>query len=298
MERPPILKPPPAPKPYNPFRHLKRTETRLTIAMAIRCKDGVIVASDRRGMDELAFTEDIAKIYEVENTNRSLLAFTTDSLDWLHQFLESLRDTRTNEGDLQRVKLTLQKYNHYVSDNFRSYPKDANFGGIFATLDNEEHVPKIYQFSGQTEPFEESQYSRIVIGSGARRGLVFFRLAEFVMKALHPKQDPPLWARYSTDVAAPFCLVLLKAIPAYDATVRGEEIWRIRFNKDNGQPERKSLSYNEITNDRDGLSALLHAMKKEVSPSDFLQMQEEFDILSPKLKEAFSVYAKENQDWV
>lgn len=299
MEIPfPVFKEPfqPFSKPYNPVRHLTRRAEILTIAMAIRCKDGVVVASDRRGLGEGGMTEDIAKIYEVENMNRSLLAFSTDSFDWLGQFLDILSYTRTTKGDLEAVKLAQRKYNKYVRDNFRNYPKKANFGGIFATLDKD--APRIFQFSGQTQPFEESANSRIVIGSGSYRGLVFFRIAEFMMKKVHPVQVRRRWANYSTEFAAAFCNSLLQTIPSYDATVRGVEIWRIRVNNESGEPERSRLYSREIEKGKNHISALLQALKDEVSPSDFLKLQEEFEILPPLLTKAFSDYAKENQTWV
>lgn len=65
------------PKSYRPFRHLtEREETRLTLAMAFRCKDGVVVAADIQGLTERGHAEEMTKIYRIPGSERSLLTFT------------------------------------------------------------------------------------------------------------------------------------------------------------------------------------------------------------------------------
>lgn len=95
-------------KPYNEFRHLNQRHKPMTIAMALKCKDGVVVAADRQGTYEDMTLSEIRKVYEI--SPRSAVGFSWNDANWVSRFIRFVRDEPESNPDSERIESALTKY--------------------------------------------------------------------------------------------------------------------------------------------------------------------------------------------
>lgn len=184
------------PNTFNRFQRLSENKgTKLTIAMGFYCKDGVVIAADRRGTSGNEVSE-VEKIFQFTPTG--LVAFSGNDYTWIKEFQSYLYDAKGN-SDIERVRSALREYERYVEKRFGKKPPGlVDFEGIFASCEGNPVIAEFGFWRGFDYGGEDG---RLVIGSAGTTAKVFIRMAEFAQK----QADYTPWKSLSTGLVATFC---------------------------------------------------------------------------------------------
>jgi 20S proteasome alpha/beta subunit len=146
----------PTPKPYEQFRRQREGGERMTIAMAFKCKDGLVMASDLQGTTIDGRTEPTQKIFAIEGIPRALVAFSAENDLWVKRFVEAHLTPRKKTTDpVRRIEAAHKSYLSYFQNQFpRHIPRETSFSGIYGFYNLQQKTARIFTFTDQNPPTE------------------------------------------------------------------------------------------------------------------------------------------------
>ncbi len=257
----------------------------MTIAMAFKCKDGTIVATDRQGTRQGMAFADVDKMFPIKG--KGLVAFATRDMNWVKTFLRQAEASK-ERTPIARLREAASKYDYKALElmQFKDYPGWREYAGIYATHD------RLYSWNSGNIPEEETQQDRVVLGEGIAVSVAetFIGFAEFGMKTIWRRGT---WSHYSTRFAARFCVLLLTSLEAH-ANVHGNEIYELKKGR-----EPRSLEWKSDLKGRTEypLHALIESVWSETTPKQVFRADDVIHFLPLSLRKAFEALYGNRDSW-
>lgn len=213
----------------NPFRNVVELGTRLTTIIAIKCKNGIVMAADMQATETRTWEYSI-KVKEIDDFSLMACAGTGS---YIEMFADDVRDaveTRGSRDSKKVLEAAVVSYSSYVDERIRKvgvgltendrkmcYPEAA-----FATNDRLSKRNRIFEIKTPHPPFEPDYQQRVTVGSGSLSAVAFLKNMEYFMAkfGLH-------WGNVSTRLASQLCWLLLNRVEHVDPSTSGVLLYRI-----------------------------------------------------------------------
>lgn len=262
----------------------------MTIAMAFKCKNGAIVATDRQGLRDGGAASVITKIFPV--SGGGALGFSTNDMNWVSEFMSMLNRRQTG-NTITRFKATAKRYEIEARSWGQTEANaEANYWAVYATHN------EVYDLHKGAPPAPPTEFDRVLAGhpTAVSVASVFIRSVEWPMGIVRPHGT---WSNYSTKFVARFCWLLLGIMESHTAAIRGRDIYEIKKGK-----EPRRLTWDDIKGDgtiegdtTEPFFAFLDSIWEEISPNDLVKMDKATKMLPPALRDLFYMYGVGREEW-